>query len=61
MRIALYHRALSFVLNFAIFQSENDFRDFEGKNAQVKYDSRVKNRRGNRWRKEEFLHNNFVD
>ena len=40
--MALYYRALSFVLNFAIFQSENGFRDFEGKNAQVKYEKKRK-------------------
>ena len=36
--MALYYRALSSILKFALFQPENGFREFEGKNAQVKYE-----------------------
>ena len=36
--IALYYRALYKVVILPVFRSKNDFRDFDGKEMQVKYD-----------------------
>ena len=36
--MALYYRALYKVTILPVFRSKNDFRDFDGKEMQVKYD-----------------------
>ena len=38
LRIALYYRALYKITILPVFRSKNDFRDFDGKEMQVKYD-----------------------
>lgn len=39
--IALYYRAIEKMRNFAVFRSENCFRDFDGQESRVKYEKHV--------------------
>ena len=38
LRKTLYYRILVDILNFAVFQTKNEFRDFEGQEMRFKYD-----------------------